>query len=89
MCFAFVSLGEGPTSFQGEEAKNQELAIKQQGQLEEMMPSVIEKVDVAEDEVQKVAIAAAPLQVEALKGKQASYLLILIGRLFLLRLYLQ
>ncbi|CAK9063671.1 unnamed protein product [Durusdinium trenchii] len=34
-------------------------------QLEEMMPSVLEKIDQAEDEVEKVTIAAAPLQVES------------------------
>eukprot|EP00931_Biecheleriopsis_adriatica_P064024 TRINITY_DN38888_c0_g1_i1.p1 TRINITY_DN38888_c0_g1~~TRINITY_DN38888_c0_g1_i1.p1 ORF type:complete len:1979 (+),score=598.34 TRINITY_DN38888_c0_g1_i1:91-6027(+) len=34
-------------------------------QLEEMMPAAIEKVEGAEDEVEKVCIAAAPLQIES------------------------
>jgi len=41
-----------------------ELELAQSQQLEEMMPAVLEKVESAEDEVEKVSIAAAPLQME-------------------------
>merc|ERR1719223_1887162 len=46
------------------EEKNREIESQHSRQLEEMMPAAMEKVDAAEDEVEKVAIAAAPLQIE-------------------------
>jgi len=47
-----------------EEVRERELEGTHSKQLEEMLPAVMEKVDVAEDEVEKVAIAAAPLQID-------------------------
>mmetsp|Transcript_93948 Transcript_93948/g.289726 ORF Transcript_93948/g.289726 Transcript_93948/m.289726 type:complete len:1988 (+) Transcript_93948:65-6028(+) len=46
------------------EARERELEGEHSKQLEEMMPAAMEKVDAAEDEVEKVAIAAAPLQID-------------------------
>merc|ERR1719215_2312574 len=46
------------------EEKNREIESQHSRQLEEMLPAAMEKVDAAEDEVEKVAIAAAPLQIE-------------------------
>jgi len=48
-----------------QESREQELEGQHSKQLEEMMPAAMEKVDVAEDEVEKVAIAAAPLQIDS------------------------
>jgi len=47
-----------------EEAAERQLEGAHSKQLQEMMPAAMEKVDVAEDEVEKVAIAAAPLQID-------------------------
>merc|ERR1740129_132905 len=47
-----------------EEMRERELEGQHQQQLEEMMPGAMEKVDMADDEVEKVAIAAAPLQID-------------------------
>jgi len=47
-----------------EEAAERQLEGVHSKQLQEMMPAAMEKVDVAEDEVEKVAIAAAPLQID-------------------------
>jgi len=47
-----------------QEIREKELEGQHQQQLEEMMPAAMEKVDVADDEVEKCAIAAAPLQIE-------------------------
>jgi len=47
-----------------EDARDRELEGVHSKQLEEMMPAAMEKVDAAEDEVEKVAIAAAPLQID-------------------------
>mmetsp|Transcript_42395 Transcript_42395/g.79518 ORF Transcript_42395/g.79518 Transcript_42395/m.79518 type:complete len:1897 (-) Transcript_42395:76-5766(-) len=46
------------------EMREREMEGAHQKQFEEMMPPAMEKVDVAEDEVEKVAIAAAPLEVD-------------------------
>lgn len=46
------------------DARERELEGTHAKQLEEMMPAAMEKVDLAEDEVEKVAIAAAPLQID-------------------------
>eukprot|EP00421_Protoceratium_reticulatum_P021516 CAMPEP_0168382326 /NCGR_PEP_ID=MMETSP0228-20121227/13338_1 /TAXON_ID=133427 /ORGANISM="Protoceratium reticulatum, Strain CCCM 535 (=CCMP 1889)" /LENGTH=584 /DNA_ID=CAMNT_0008395459 /DNA_START=66 /DNA_END=1817 /DNA_ORIENTATION=+ len=46
------------------ESRERELEGTHQKQLEEMLPAAMEKVDTAEDEVEKVAIAAAPLQID-------------------------
>mmetsp|Transcript_12353 Transcript_12353/g.33866 ORF Transcript_12353/g.33866 Transcript_12353/m.33866 type:complete len:1994 (-) Transcript_12353:112-6093(-) len=46
------------------DARERELEGTHAKQLEEMMPAAMEKVDAAEDEVEKVAIAAAPLQID-------------------------
>jgi hypothetical protein len=46
------------------ESREKELEGSHSKQLEEMLPVAMEKVDTADDEVEKVAIAAAPLQVE-------------------------
>ncbi|CAE8648545.1 unnamed protein product [Polarella glacialis] len=49
---------------QEEDRGDNELESQHANQLEEMLPAALEKVDAAEDEVEKVAIAAAPLQIE-------------------------
>jgi len=50
---------------EAEDARMQELEGLHSQQLEEMLPAAMEKTDKAEDEVEKVTIASAPLQVEA------------------------
>lgn len=47
-----------------EESKERELEEGYAKQLEEMLPPAMEKTDAAEEEVEKVAIAAAPLQID-------------------------
>lgn len=48
-----------------QEEREREMEAQQSRQLEEMMPTVMEKVDNAEDEVEKCAIAAAPLKIDS------------------------
>jgi len=47
-----------------DEAKERDLEEGYSKHLEEMLPPAMEKTDAAEDEVEKVAIAAAPLQID-------------------------